>query len=71
MAEVLIKVEVSEEQKERLRLALARLAKELSSVKIEELENEEDIINELSIELGREVNKSLHERYKRVYPKLE
>ncbi len=72
MSEILIKVNVSEESKERFKLALAKLAKELSDdIKVQELYDEEDKIRELSVMLGRKVNKSLHERYKKLYPKLE
>ena len=72
MSEILIKFDVPEELKEEFRLALAKLVKEISDdAKIQELEDEEDKIRELSIKLGRKVNKSLHERYKKLYPELK
>ena len=72
MVGVFVRVNIPEEQKERFRLALAKLLKELSeNAKIEQFHDEEEEIRELSIELGRKVNKSLHERYKELYPELE
>ena len=66
MVEVLIKVNMPEELKDKFKIALAKLMEELSDKgKIQELVDEEDEINELSILLGRKVNKSLHERYKK------
>ena len=72
MEEIIFKFNVPEESEERFRLALAKLIKELSDkAKMEELQNDDDEIKELSIMLGRKVNKSLHERYKKLFHELK
>ncbi len=80
MEEIIIKVDVPKEFKEEFRIALAKVVEEfVKRIRVLELEQmlkkleskEEQELERWSIELGRKVNKSLHERYKRLYPKLQ
>jgi len=72
MVEILIKIDIPEESKAEFKLALNKLIKELSEdAEIQELNDDEDKIKELSIILGRKVNKSLHDRYKKLYSRLK
>ncbi len=80
MAEVVIKVDVPIEFKEEFRIALAKVVEEfVKRVKLMELEQiskkleskEEQELIDWSVKLGREVNKSLHKKYKQLYPELK
>ncbi len=80
MEEIIIKVDVPKEFKEEFRIALAKVVEEfVKRIRLLELEQiqkkleskEEQELIKWSIELGRKVNKSLHGRYKRLYPELQ
>ena len=75
MEEIIVKVDIPTEFKQEFKLALAKVVESL--VKQIEFSIAKDIVSkskfseEHAIKLSKEVNKSLHKKYKKLYPRLQ
>jgi len=78
MEEITIKVDIPSKLKNELGLILAKAAEEFAKKtekeqykKFNEIVSESKLSKENALKLGKELNKSLHLRYKKLYPKLK
>ena len=71
MEEIVIRVDAPPELRAKLKLALSKVAKELIEESKHSPEQSEEELIKRSIEIGRKINKSLHNRYKILYPELK
>jgi len=75
MEEIVIKLDIAPELRERFELALAEVVKQfVKTLKLslaKEIVSKSKLTEEQALELAKEVNKSLHKRYKKLYPELE
>lgn len=82
MEEIIIKVDIPSKLKNKLGFVLAKAAEEFVKKakkeseeeqykKFNEIASESKLSKENALRLGKELNKSLHLRYKKLYPKLK